>query len=227
MKVNAKIGEKSVHVAKKDAPLGHMQPLGHADFAGSWAGEIDVLEGHLDPKTFWTKYRANSRPFLLKGAALKSRAINWTDDDIHRRFGRYSGKTEWKNEDRLTDYCGQRIKGDTIFCPRDTIPYVETRLGIGDFLDRCKDPSYDKYIISQMPDEMADDFLVPGVHLCGKRSKYDRPADAPWLTQMYENNFWYVANKPDEMATSALPPKFKNRGTALFSTIVALQHFGC
>ena len=28
-------------------------------------------------------------------------------------------QVEWRNEDRLTDYCGQDIKGETIHCPKD------------------------------------------------------------------------------------------------------------
>ena len=27
-------------------------------------------------------------------------------------------KVEWRNEDRLTDYCGQSVKGKFIHCPK-------------------------------------------------------------------------------------------------------------
>ena len=38
-------------------------------------------------------------------------------------------QVEWRNEDRLTDYCGQTIKGKFIHCPKDcTVPRMLLRL---------------------------------------------------------------------------------------------------
>ena len=81
--------------------------------------------------------------------------------------------------------------------------YVETRLSIEQFIKNSrKKPKYDKYIITQAPDEMVRDFEVPSFHLCGKRGKHDLPDGQPWMTQMYENNFWYVQVPEDEIASS-------------------------
>jgi len=122
------------------------------------------------------------------------------------KFGDEVSKVEWRNEDRLTDYCGQNVKGNFIHCPKDTIPYVESRTSIRNFIKHSRgDPSWGKYIISQMPDQMGAEWSVPAFFNCGKRQhKADVKKDKPWMTQMYENNFWYLRIPPDMMGTSTI-----------------------
>lgn len=121
------------------------------------------------------------------------------------QFGDEVAKVEWRNEDRLTDYCGQNIKGKNIHCPRDTIPYVESRTSIRNFIKQSRaDPTWAKYIISQMPDKMGKEWNVPAFFNCGRRPDGDVVKDKPWMTQMYENNFWYLRTPPGKMGTSVI-----------------------
>ncbi|CAE7239157.1 yheT [Symbiodinium sp. KB8] len=144
-----------IHESPEGSPKGNFKPLGHPDFLDSWNGEVDVFTEPPDQKTFWKKYHKQRRPFIVKGAGHLSPAMNWTDQYIMDHFGSEVAKVEWRNEDRLTDYCGQDIKGETIHCPKDTIPYVESRTSIRNFIRKSReDPSWAKYIISQMPDDM-------------------------------------------------------------------------
>jgi len=188
------------------APKGHLKPLGHPDFDDSWGGAVDTVED-MGPETFWTKYRPK-KPFILKGFAKRSPAFTkWKDDDyLLERFGEFKAKCEPKNEDRLTDYCGSMKFGQKIRCGKDTIPYTETHMRLKKFLPKFRDKGFDKYVITQMPDVMAPDFIVPNFHSCGRRD----PADAGpagggrWMTQMYENNFWLSYNGGNNFSTSVI-----------------------
>merc|ERR1711959_311185 len=136
---------------KKGAPKGHLKPVGHKDFEDSWDGEIPTFqEGEdLHPEEFWNKYYPNE-PFILKGAGKKHSAYkNWQSDEyIIKNFGHIKAKAENKNEDRLTDYCGQMKLGEFVDCPRDVQPYEETYINVSRFMKHYKKPKYDKYIIS-------------------------------------------------------------------------------
>mmetsp|Transcript_117080 Transcript_117080/g.303664 ORF Transcript_117080/g.303664 Transcript_117080/m.303664 type:complete len:536 (-) Transcript_117080:51-1658(-) len=188
------------------APKGHLKPLGHPDFDDSWAGEIDAVED-MEPETFWTKYWPK-KPFIMKGFAKKSPAFTkWKDDTyLLENFGEFKAKTEPKNEDRLTDYCGDFKMGQKIKCGKDTIPYTETHMRIKKFLPSFRKSSFDKYIITQMPDAMAPDFIVPNFHSCGKRDVADPGPEGGgrWMTQMYENNFWLSYNDGNNFSTSVI-----------------------
>lgn len=187
-------------------PKGHLKPLGHPDFDDNWAGQIDVVE-EMDPATFWKKYWPN-KPFLMKGFAKRSPAFKlWKDDFyIKNNFGRFKCKCEPKNEDRLTDYCGQRKFGQTIKCGKNIIPYTETHLRLSKFIPRYKDVDFDKYVITQMPDEMAKDFIVPNFPSCAKRDTDDPGPErgGRWMTQLYENNFWISHNGGRNFSTSVI-----------------------
>lgn len=125
-------------------------------------------------------------------------------------FGDEVAKVEWRNEDRLTDYCGgspSSLKGKSVFCPKDTIPYVESRTSIRNFIRRStSQPDWAKYIISQMPDKMGKEWLIPAFFNCGTRPQGDWPAKQgkPWLTQLYENNFWYLRVPKGKIGTSTM-----------------------
>lgn len=187
-------------------PKGHLKPLGHPEFDDTWAGHVDVVE-EMDPETFWTKYWPG-KPFLLKGFAKRSPAFTrWKDDGyLLEKFGDFKAKCEPKNEDRLTDYCGQVKFGKKITCGKDTIPYTETHMRITKFLPRYKDVAFDKYIITQMPDAMGSDFVVPNFHSCAKRDPDDPGPEegGRWMTQMYENNFWISHNAGSNFSTSVI-----------------------
>ena len=43
---------------------------------------------------------------------------------------------------------------------------------------------------------------IPAFFNCGKRAKGDVVKDKPWMTQMYENNFWYLRTPPGKMGNS-------------------------
>ena len=100
-----------------------------------------------------------NEPFILKGAAKSHAAYkNWQSDEyIVKNFGHYKAKAENKNEDRLTDYCGMQKMGVRVDCPRNIKPYEETYINISRFMKHYRKPGYDKYIISQLPDGMADE----------------------------------------------------------------------
>lgn len=205
------------HEVPPNSPKGHLMPLGHPDFASSWAGAIDEVED-MDPKTFWTKYWP-TRPFLLKNFARKSPAFEkWRNDSyIVENFGEFKAKCEPKNEDRLTDYCNQRKFGQMIRCPRDIIPYTETHMKIRKFMPKMKDLAFDKYIITQMPDAMGADFVVPNFHSCAARHPSDPgPGGRRWMTQMYENNFWISYNDKGNFSTSVIHYDMNHQIMCLF-----------
>jgi hypothetical protein len=210
--------DQSIHEAPPGSPKGHLKPLGHPDFLDSWDGEVDVFTEPPSPEKFWKEYVKSRRPFIVKGAGLRSPAINWTDQYIMDKFGDEVAKVEWRNEDRLTDYCGAKIRGQYIHCPKDTIPYVESRTSIRNFINQSRgDPSWPKYIISQMPDEMAKDWIVPGYINCGKRHEGSHVKGKPWMTQMYENNFWYLRTPPENIGTSTLHYDMNHQTMCVFS----------
>jgi len=199
-------------------PKGHMKPLGHPDFLDSWAGAVDVFTEPPSPETFWKKYHQTRRPFIVKGGALGSSAMNWTDQYIMDNFGDEVTKVEWRNEDRLTDYCGQKVRGNYIHCPKDIIPYVESRTSIRNFINQSRaNPAWKKYIISQMPDGMGKEWNVPAFFNCGKRIKGDVKKGKPWMTQMYENNFWYLRTPPGKIGTSVIHYDMNHQIMCMFS----------
>lgn len=210
--------DQTIHEAPPGSPKGHLKPLGHPDFLDSWNGEVDVFTEPPSPEKFWKEYVKTRRPFIVKGAGLTSPAINWTDKYIMDTFGDEVAKVEWRNEDRLTDYCGMNIKGQKIHCPKDTIPYVESRTSIRNFIRQSTaNPSWAKYIISQMPDGMGKEWFVPAFFNCGRRQEGSHVKGKPWMTQMYENNFWYLRTPPDKIGTSTLHYDMNHQIMCVFS----------
>jgi len=206
---------------KKTYPKGHLRPVGHKDFEDSWAGEIPTFEeGYtMTPHEFWTKYYPKREPFILKGAAKQDAAYkNWKSDAyIAKKFGHYKAKAENKNEDRLTDYCGMVKLGNRVRCPSSVKPYEETYMNISRFMNNYRKPGYDKYIISQLPDGMADEVGVVPAWYCGTRHPQDKKCgynhnngksdimqERPWLTQLYESNIWINYNEGSEFSSSVI-----------------------
>lgn len=81
-----------------------------------------------------------------------------------------------------------------------------------------RDPSFDKYIITQMPDAMGSDFLVPNFHSCAQRDEDDPGPEkgGPWMTQMYENNFWLSYNGGRNYSTSVIHYDMNHQIMCLF-----------
>lgn len=205
--------------AGREVPSGHLKPLGHSAFSSSWAGEIDVVQGDISPAVFWTKYWPK-RPVLLKGFGKGSPAFQlWRNDSyLVEKFGDFKVKCEPKNEDRLTDYCGQVRFGQEIRCPTDTIPYRETFLKLKKVIPRLGDDVFDKYVVSQMPDAMGEDVLVPHAIACGQRDPEDPGPETggPWMTQLYENNFWFSKNEGQNFSSSVIHYDMNHQLMCLF-----------
>lgn len=203
------------------APKGHLKPLGHPDFADSWAGEIDSVSD-MDPATFWSKYWPK-KPFLLKGFAKRSPAYEkWKSDAyLIEKFGRFVAKCEPRNEDRLTDYCNMEKNGEKVRCGKDIIPYTETHLKLNKFWKRYENNTFDKYVVTQMPDVMGDDFIVPNFHSCAKRDPDDPGPEGVgrWATQMYENNFWHSYNAGQNFSTSVIHYDMNHQIMCLFDGV--------
>jgi len=213
---------KALHTpapGKKHLP-GHLKPFGHADFTSTWDGEIPTFkEGDMmKPDTFWNKYYP-MEPFILKGAAKGDSAYkNWQSDEyIIKNFGHLKAKAENKNEDRLTDYCGLTKLGLKVDCPKTVEPYVETYINISRFMKNYLKPGYDKYIITQLPDAMADEVGVTPCWYCGSRHPKDKQfgynhnngkagimKGRPWMTQLYESNLWINYNSGKNFSSSVL-----------------------
>merc|ERR1712196_462499 len=138
---------ESLHATTDDDPPGHLKPLGHPAFDSTWDGPVDEFDGEsVTPEQFWDKYYPH-RPFVLRGAAKTHPAYKkWLDDDyLKENFGEFKVKTENKNEDRLTDYCGMHKMGQRVDCPSSVQPYVESYMNISQFLSLYKEPKHDKY----------------------------------------------------------------------------------
>eukprot|EP01051_Picozoa_sp_SAG22_P023066 SAG22_NODE_5789_length_952_cov_1.004689_1_plen_293_part_01 len=189
-------------------PPGHLKPLGHPDFAPTWAGEIDVLD-EMTPETFWTEYYP-LKPFVLKGWGKGHPAMTkWKDDDyIIDNFGHHKVKIELKNEDRLTDYCGEVKFGERVICPQRLQPYVETYMNMSRFMKRYRAvDKFDHYVITQLPAGMSQDVGVVSAWNCGHRDKDELaalPDVKPWQTQFYEANLWISYNEGENFSSSVI-----------------------
>lgn len=132
---------------KESPPRGHMEPLGnHKDPEG----HIDVLTEMPTPQDFWDKYCSIGRPVLLKGAALGMPAMTkWSDEYLLKNYGDLMVKLESKNE---KEHKPEGSKG----MGQDTIKhFVNTYI------------QHDKYMVSQLPDPMTAEVIVPRCVLCG------------------------------------------------------------
>jgi len=211
---------KRHNVLKSSKKRGHLKPVGHEEFAYLWDGEIPTFEEGkgMTPEEFWTKYYP-TEPFILKGAAKKDPAfMNWQDDEyIDKHYGGFKAKAENKNEDRLTDYCNMYKLGDRVHCPSSVKPYEETFINISRFMKNYRKPEYDKYIITQMPDAMAQQVGVVPAWYCGSRHPKDREhgynhndgktgimKGRPWMTQLYESNLWINYNEGRNFSSSVI-----------------------
>mmetsp|Transcript_23043 Transcript_23043/g.50694 ORF Transcript_23043/g.50694 Transcript_23043/m.50694 type:complete len:515 (+) Transcript_23043:38-1582(+) len=197
--------DPSVNAAPPGSPTGHMKPLGHPDTLGFWGGEVETLYGDVEPAEFWSKFWPR-KPFLLKGFAKDSDAVKkWDDEYLVENYGDLKAKTEPKNEDRLTDYCSQKKFGEKVVCDKKIKPYAESYMKVKDFLRSYRNESFEKYIITQMPDVMGKEWPVPNFFNCAKRPEADRKHQkAPYMTRMYENNLWINMNHGHSFSSSVI-----------------------
>ena len=216
--------------AGKNDPKGHLQPFNGPTWPlEAWQGELEEVED-MHPEKFWSHYHKNRIPFILKGFAKKSPAYKkaWTDENLKRNYGEFKVKTEPKNEDRLTDYCHGEMHRQRISCPRSTVPYQEQHMQLGDFVDQYHNYTFDRYVVTQMPDALGQDVYVPPFIMCSKRigrpvieddGAKDDETDMPrrrkkshgeyipgkaWMSRLYESNFWLNSNEGESFSSSVI-----------------------
>ena len=128
-------------------PVGHGQPLGRHMPSD---GHVEELHAVPTPPLFWGKYASTRTPVVFKGAAKSFPAFNlWTDKFLMEKFGSLEVKLESKTEKNKTPI-GERGLG------RDTIKSYLSNY-------RMKD----SYVVSQLPDPMAEDIDVLSCLSCG------------------------------------------------------------
>ncbi len=69
--------EKPASLDKNEDIPGHLQPLGSHRPP---EGHIDIVEGFLEPETFYTEYVHINKPVLFRGAAEEMVAFQLWDD---------------------------------------------------------------------------------------------------------------------------------------------------
>ena len=199
---------------------GHAQPLGkHKDPEPIDTYTVDNLPS---PKTFWERHATfNSgekgfRPAYFPGLAKTHPAFEkWANDSIlSNNYGHYDVKTEPKQEERLSDHCARPdgrggwmdsrgIRPDWVVpCPKDVKDHRDGRTKLATFMKRFM--KEDIYSITQLPDGMSNDVLVPPFIQCGGREPLARIKGREWLTQMYESNLWMSFNRGQNFSKSVL-----------------------
>jgi len=132
-------------------PDKNFKPLGlHTDSSG----HIEVLNEMISPQKFWNDYCKIGKPVIFKGFALNSPSFKlWTDEYLTERYGNLKVKVESKFE-------------------KENIPVGDRGLGqdsIKHFIETYKTDN--KYMVTQLPDPMAKEVLVPNCILCGSYFK--------------------------------------------------------
>ena len=134
-------------VKSQEFPKGHLKPLGH--HRGS-SGHIEVIDKMIHPRIFWKNYCEIGRPVLFKNAAKSWPAFTkWTNEYLKENFGKLRVKIESKYE-------------------KNESPVGDVGLGqdsLKHFIDTYQ--KNDKYMVSQLPNQMSSDVLVPQCLLCG------------------------------------------------------------
>ncbi|XP_071945559.1 uncharacterized protein [Antedon mediterranea] len=142
------------------APKGHLKPLGSHRPSD---GHIEILTTVPRPVEFWEKYVSKGEPVLFRGAANPSPGLKlWTDEYLLENYGKFKVKIESKLE-------------------KDNSPIGAFGIGqdsLQNFIRRYKED--DVYIVSQLPDPMGKDVVVPKCLLCGTIR-----------TRLSEANLWF------------------------------------
>jgi hypothetical protein len=168
-------------------PVGHKEPLGCNDEPTGTITEIPV--GVVpDPRTFFERHIAVREPAVLRGAVMHAPGLaRWSDKVLQAEYGDLHVKLEGRREKRDEDsvLVGNLSKG------RDTLGHFVARTRSNQTtvavtpVDPLEDDllhplSYeqaqhvaetgsglDGYVVSQLPEPMSKDVLVPAVASCG------------------------------------------------------------
>ncbi|KAI0242746.1 Lysine-specific demethylase JMJ30 [Lamellibrachia satsuma] len=118
-------------------PPGHLLPLGAHRPA---EGDVDAVDGFLDPHTFYRDYVVASRPVVFKGAARGIPAYKlWTDTYLKEKFGKLVVRVETRlketrpqNEDTmpLSAYLQRYTTGGGGYMVQDVIPQMQADLSL-------------------------------------------------------------------------------------------------
>ena len=137
----------STEAIDAEMPLGHGQELGKHRPSD---GHVEELHEIPAPPLFWEKYASTGTPVVFKGAAKSFPAFKlWTDEFLMENFGNLEVKLEAKKEKNKTPI-GERGLG------RDTINSY-----LSDYQTK------DSYVVSQLPDPMAQHVKVLSCLSCG------------------------------------------------------------
>ncbi|XP_071507437.1 bifunctional peptidase and arginyl-hydroxylase JMJD5-like [Diadema antillarum] len=125
-------------------PPGHLKPLGShrpPEMPG-----VDVLERVPDPPDFFSRYVEAGRPAVFKGAAKEMASYRlWTDEYLSGRYGDLIVEVEeGKKENRSKDLW---------------------RMPLSKFIKSYRQE--DVYLVTDVPEEMGDDFCLLRCLLCG------------------------------------------------------------
>jgi hypothetical protein len=145
----------------KDLPKGHGEHLGkHRESDG----HVDVLTSIPSPQEFWEKYASIRRPVVFRGAAKNFPAQSlWTDSYLKKNYGNLEIKLEAKKE-------------------KDHVPIGDRGVGrdtIESFLNSYVQK--DSYMVSQLPDPLAEEVRVLPCLMCGTFSERILEANL-WLS---------------------------------------------
>eukprot|EP00931_Biecheleriopsis_adriatica_P089546 TRINITY_DN63658_c0_g1_i1.p1 TRINITY_DN63658_c0_g1~~TRINITY_DN63658_c0_g1_i1.p1 ORF type:complete len:625 (+),score=117.46 TRINITY_DN63658_c0_g1_i1:48-1877(+) len=182
-----------------DPPRGHLQPL------GAWKDPLPseglvYTKPYPHPRDFWRKHMDGYLPAVLKGAQYGWPAMNWTREDLVKRFGWVDCKLEPKVESR---------GNDSGYADLDAAA-PSHRLSIEEYL-RIEEGK-NMYVVSIIPQAMAWEVAHPSVLLCGsrremvdKRSKppkyrktkheYPHESNYDWMTHVFEANLWIASGR--------------------------------
>jgi len=177
----------------ENPPVGHLKPM------GSWkaplsAEGLEYRKPYPHPREFWRKHMDGYLPANLKGAQHGWPSMNWTREELIKRFGWVDAKLEPKVEGR---------GNDTAYADLDSIA-PSHRLNVSEYL-RLEE-GRNMYVVSIIPQEMAWEVAHPSVLLCGSRRKqlnkntkppykkrkheYPHEAGFDWMTHVFEANLW-------------------------------------
>jgi hypothetical protein len=166
-------------------------------------------------REFWTKHVGGSKPAFFPGLGRTHPAFTrWRSDEaLARAFGEFQVQVEPAVEQRLSEHCARQVQDEAtgrlewvdsrsvrpphrVPCPASLDVFAENdvQMPLAEFLGRGR--SERLYMITQAPRAMNQDVLVPSFAQCGWREPLARPADTPWMTQLYEANVWMSFNAP-------------------------------
>ena len=166
-------------------------------FDKSWISEVPFVE-HLSSTELWQSFFNTSLPVKTSLPALLEVQRRWSNEYLTESFGDELVRTEPDRENRTSDYCGLVRLGTKIECTNEDIQSTKELsiyYALRDYLSNVTTlgDDFHRYVISMLPDSMADDLpFLPGFS-CGLKRRFvplDTPTDPLHATQITELNFW-------------------------------------